>query len=687
MVAQRSCMNPVPGLPEVLVAILDGVQRTGIAEAEIAGWIQRDPGLALAVLSAARAEPAAPADVCLSLEDAIAVLGLDAARALVLSSASQQFFEPPPAAMFGALQRAWRLAMRAADLAQVLATLTRYRNPEQARICGLLLGAGPMQLVARHQPGYLAVLDAQPDPPGLLEAERSRFGTDRVELGVRAAQSWCPGGFAVDALQYQYAPLDEVGDAQHLVKIVNLASRLATDSESGDAGIHAAGTLFGLEPDLTRALRQRVAADIDRLAVSLGVPDADPEVAVADAYRALGRRLDLAGRLIQCRSELLEARGATGIRSAVRAGARSLLGVERSLLFTADSDGNHLSAWLDDDAAPTFVLKVAPGRSLIADALLDGVAREGAGTSVVERQLAGVLGADRLWCLPLVHDAAMLGVLVLGVDRDAGACSDDRETVGDALAGLIAATLSARAADSAAEGSGVAGAGTGERERLRFEISTPLTVIHNHLEMLRTRIGTDDAARGSLERIRYETVRIEEVLAAPIGNEASSPAGAPLNESVQEVVSALEASLLAPVGIGVALDLDRREPRVAAAAGDIQALLRHLLVHAAETREPGGEVLIATRGGVSVNGQEYVQLELRDNGPGRLDATSAGLPGSASDARGAAQAEQALARVRELTDAMGVTMISTSDRSGTRFQFLFPGKPTEDAMRKRQGDA
>ncbi|TVP89359.1 MAG: HDOD domain-containing protein [Thioalkalivibrio sp.] len=688
MVAQRSCMNPVPGLPQVLVAILDGLTRTGMAEAEVAGWIQRDPGLALEVLSAARAEPDVAPGACHTLEDAIAVLGSDAARALVLSSASRQFFQQPPAAVFGALQRAWRYAMLAADLAQVLATLTRYRDPEQARICGLLLGVGPMALAAHHQPGYLAVLDSQPDPPGLLEAERNHFGTDRVALGVRAAQAWCPGGFAVDALRYQFAPVEEVGDAHHLVKIVNLASRLAADGETSDSGIHAAETLLGLEQELTRTLRQRVAADVDRLLGTLGiaVPDADPAVAVSDAYRALGQRLDLAGRLAQCRSELLEARGAAAIRAAVRAGVRNLLGIEGSLLFTADSDGTHLSAWLDDDDAPTFVLSVAPGRSLIADALLDGVAREGTGTSVVERQLAGVLGADRLWCLPLVHDAVRFGVLVLGVDPDDADGRDEREAVAGALAGVMAAALSARSTDAAADGS-EGGAGSGERDRLRVEISTPLTVIHNDLEMLRSRIGTDDAARGSLERIRYETERIQEVLAGPGVKKPAPPADTPLNEPLQEVVSALEASLLAPAGIDLTLDLDRREPRVSVAAGDIQALLRHLLRHGAETLEQGSEVLVATRGGVSVNGQEHVQLEVRDDGPGLPDATSAWLSGSGSGGREAAQAEEALARVRELSDAMGVTMICTSDRAGTRFQFLFPGRPPEDALEKRWGSA
>ncbi|MFO8154112.1 HDOD domain-containing protein [Thioalkalivibrio sp.] len=689
MVAQRSYTGVVPGLPQVLLAILEGLQGAGPEETEVAGWIQRDPGLALELLCAAHAEPGAPSAGCHSLESAVAALGEDAARALVLSRISQQFFAPLPPAVFDALQRAWRYAMIAADLAQVLATLTRYRDPEQARICGLLLGVGPTELIARQQPGYLAALDSHPVTEELLEAQRDHFGTDQIELGIRAAERWCPGGFAVDALRYQLASTEEVGDAHHLVKIVNLAGGLAAGAATGDAGVDAAGTLFGLEPELTRALRQRVFADVDRLAGALGLPTADvePDVAMSGAYRALGQRLDLAGRLTQCRSQLLEARGPAEIRAAVRAGARSLLGVERSLLFTADSGASQLSAWLDDDDQPTFVLRVAPGRSLVADSLIGGDARRGEGTSVIDRQLAGVMGAEQLWCLPLVHGAAMLGVLVLGLAPGSVDAGGDQEGVAGALAAEIAAALSARATPEAGGRAGVAVGDPGERERLRFRISTPLTVIHNHLEMLRARIGNEASAGDSLDRIRAETLRIQEVLADSGNDMPAAPAGVPLNEPVREVVSALESSLLAPAGISLRLDLDRLEPRVTVAAGDLQALLRHVLRHAGETLERGSEVLVATRGGVSMNGQENVQLEVRDDGPGLPDAVRARQPGSGPAESESAWGEPALARVRELTEAMGGTMICTSDRSGTRFQFLLPGRPSEAEADKRRGHA
>lgn len=689
MVAQRSYTGAVPGLPQVLLAILEGLQDTGIGETEVTGWIQRDPGLALELLSAARVEPGTPSAGCHSLESAVAALGEEAARALVLSCASRQFFAPLPAAAFDALQRAWRYAMIAADLAQVLATLTRYRDPQQARICGLLLGAGPMDLIAREQPGYLAVPDSYPVTEELLEAQRSHFGTDQIELGIRAAERWCPGGFEVDALRYQLAPKEEVGDAHHLVKIVNLACALAAGGETDEGGIHAAGMLFGLEPELTRALRQRVFADVDRLAGALGVPtpDADPEAAMSGAYRALGQRLDLAGRLTQCRSELLEARGPAEVRAAVRACARNLLGIEQSLLFTADSDASRLRAWLDDDDQPTFVLRVAPGRSLAADSLIEGNARRGEGLSVVDRQLAGVMQADQLWCLPLVHRGATLGVLVLGRSPGSGDVGDDRERVAGALAAEIAVALAARSAAEAAGGAGAAGGDSGERERLRFQISTPLTVIHNHLEMLRARVGSAAPAGDSLDRIRDETVRIQEFLADSGHGTPAAPADVPLNEPVREVASALEASLLAPAGISLTLDLDRSEPRVTVATGDLQALLRHVLRHAGETLERGSEVLVATRDEVSMNGQENVQLEVRDDGPELPDAIRAWLSGSAPGGREAAQAEPALARVRELTESMGGTMICTSDRSGTRLQFLFPGRPSEAEADRQWGNA
>ncbi len=697
MAAQRRHPGAVPSLPQILVAIVDAIQRGGAAVAEIPGWIRKDPALAAELLVSARAGRVPEGTRCHTVESAIAVLGPDSLRALVLDVASRQFFAPQPPNRFGALYRIWRSALMAADLAQVVATLTRYRDPEQARLCGLLLGVAPMELAARGGTEYLALIGSEVDPAVLLDAQRSQFGADQVELSVRNAEAWCPDSFAADAMRYQFAPVEQAGDAHHLVKIVNLAQRLAVYRGSGDDAVYAAETLFGLEGELTRELRRRVEADVERLAEALGVlaPGAEPEVLVSDAYRTLGQRLDVAARMAQARTELWEASGAVAVRAAAGAGARRLLGIEHSLLFLADAQGRHLCAWLEGEEEPAFVLALTPGRSLVAEALLSGAPRRGEGMAVVDHQLAGVLHADSLWCLPLIHGEARLGVLVLGLSAEDDVGAGGAETVAEALASLIAAALSARSAGATVQGAGAtvqgAGATKGDfpaRDQLRFAVATPLTVIHNHLEMLRARIGDDAAAREGLECIREETVRIEGILGG-----VATPTVLPvvrdvaLNDLVQEVVTSLQVSLLVPAGIRLSLDLDSRDPRLPGAAAEVQPLLRHLLRHAGETLPAGSGVVVSTRGRVSVNGREHVELEVRDDGPARPDEGIAWRSWLESGGPEAGEAEDVLGRVRELTDVMGGTMIFTSDRSGTRFQLLLPGRLPEHPGPSGRGGA
>lgn len=625
----------------------------------MAAWLRKDPALTAELLVAARAAEAPAAAHCHTLESAIAALPPGAVPELVLDVASRQLFASHPPRLLLPLHRVWREALMAADLAQVLATLTRYRDPEQARICGLLLG-----LRTAESPASDAA-----DVPGVPTASS---GSDELIVALQVAETWCRESFAVDAIRYQGAAVDEVRDAHHLVKIVNLARRLAKSEEHDSDAIRAAETLFGLEAELARALRKRVALDVDRLADRLGVPvhDADPGASLAGAFQALGQRLDLITRIIRFRGQLREAASAAAIRSLAGTAARTFLGIERSLLFVVDAQGKHLLAWLEDAEEPAFVVEVTPGRSLVADTLLTGAPKRGLGGAVVDRQLAGILRAEQLWCVPLRHEESKLGVLVLGLPPGQANTDASHDTAAAVFADEIAAALRPGTADTVKqESGGSVESATGAQ--LRFAASTPLSVIHNHLEILRTRMHDDAAALGDLERIREETVRIERILDE---GQTRKPPAAPdvaLNDLVQEVVASLDYGLLAPAGIRVRLQTDPLGPRLGKAT-QTQALLRRLLQYAGETLPTGSELLVATRGQVSVNGREHVELEIRGNGPVRQDEWSRGGPAAAAGGTQDSHPDDMQVRLRELTAAIGGTMIFTRDGSGQRFQILIP---------------
>ncbi len=686
MAAQWKRSGVGPSLPQVLVAILDGIGRVGIGESELAGWIRKDPLIAAELLASARvASGGAP---CHTIESAVVAVGTETVRAMVVSLASRHFVSPLTADLVEDLGQIWRAALVAADFAHVVATLTRYRDPEQARICGLLVGLAPMELMAQGRPEYRARVASGVEAEVLLDLQRSEFGTDQVELSVQRAEAWCPDGFAADSMRYLFAPVEQVRDAHHLVKIVNLANRFAFPRESSGDPFVAAESLFGLEAELTREVHQRLVGGVDRLASNIGVfdPNAEPNGLGSNAYRELGLHLDTTARIAQVRLALSGASTAAAMRAAVRTCVQRLLNVEDSLLFLADAQARHLCAWLEGDAEPAFVLGLESGRSVVADALVGGNSQTRTGKAVIDQQLAGLLKSEHLWCLPLIYRESKLGVLVLGAPSDETDGATATRALAQGLAAEVAFALSVRAVARPNPFSDSGKRDFVRWEELLFTVSGPLTVIHNHLDMLRSRIGSDSAVRGRLERIREEALRIEQLLKHEgMPGMQTTVQDVALNDVVQTVVAWLQAHQLAPAGVRVVQNLDPRNPCITAACEAVPALVRQLLSHAAETLQTGSEVVISTRMGVSVNGREHVELAIRENRAVLSGEIPARGPLRASAKEEAGHAGAWLDRVRELTEGIGGMMISASDPSGARLQLLFPGALCEASGSGRRG--
>jgi two-component sensor histidine kinase len=650
--------------PQILLGMLDGMHRQGLDARTIADVVGRDAITAARVLDAASgAGSLTGSPGCPSLADAVASLGIEAVRTLVVTAAFRQFREPVEPSGYRSSQDAWWRSMATAQLAYVVATLTRFRDPDQAMLCGLLLDVGRFDSIA----GKRTAQDA------------GRGGnTAEFEAGAVWVGTWCADPFMADAIRYQDAAAEEVRDAHQLVKVTHLARLLAKAPEPSASTLEAAEMLFGLEEGLTRELSHRVHADIDHLARSFGLVGTERETAEAihRTQDELGQRLERLMHLTQVRAELACADSASALHYAVRGAARMLLGVERSLLFLVDADGESASAWLDGGEHPAFVLPLVPGRSLVADAALTREPQRGRGISVVDRQIAGLLRAPALWCLPLATDARKspegMGILALGIP-DAGADAVSRlEDLARLFAEEAGKALVARPP-------GVGGPGTGSDsdaglQQVLLDVSTPLSVIGTQVEMLRVRLSDDATAQRDLALIREETARVGGILARLRTRARETPiAGvSALNDAIEQVADMLAASHGASRGIRLTMDLDPTGPRLKINPEILRQMLGELLRNVVEALDAGSGIRVATRGDVNVNGRTHVQLEVSDEGPG--------LPREARErlfAAVAARGEErhrrdGLATVKDLMDEMGGMIVSSSDRKGTRIQLLFP---------------
>lgn len=268
----------LPLLPQVASQVVMLAGNPSADAAQLSGLIHRDPALAGQVLRIANSPAYMPKMPIVSLQQAVARLGLNAVTeiAFVASVQSGTFrvkgFEAE-------LARLWRHAIASAVFAKEIARLRR-SNVEAAFLCGLLHAVGQPALLQVVADEELRLARAR------LAAERTATGTTRAALpvilaqlhtgvGLRIAELWSLPRPVVNAIA-TYATYQQLPTFTEEAMVTCLADRLATDlTEPGrfdEASLrdHAVFAHLNLYPDdvaTLRAKRQQVAEAVSAMTV------------------------------------------------------------------------------------------------------------------------------------------------------------------------------------------------------------------------------------------------------------------------------------------------------------------------------------------------------------------------------------------------------------------------------------
>lgn len=681
MTKENTATEQLPSLPQVLVRVLDAIHREQADFQGLGDIIRQDVSMTARLVAVANSSYYSRGNQCQSVERALLLMGTDTVKTIVITASIRQFFNHFSQRHRLFLKRFWRRSLIGANFAYVLATLTRYPQPDEAYLCGLLMDVGQLSLLTSQERLYWPLLERCADDASLVAVERETFGHSHCELGAELVSSWQLSPFMADALRFHHEPAQQVQDAHHLVKLVNLANTLSVQPGVSDAAAAAADTLFGLNEALTRELRARIDSDVERLASTLGIDiDAGSEAeADLQAQQALGQRLGDISQLTQVNSELWRAQNLELMQQAVRRTAYITLGVDSSLLFLADLEQGVLEGWVAQEDSPDFRVALEPGRSLIADALLQRqptLASAGQpGLSVVDRQLLGLGGRDHLWSLPLVADDLATGVLILGVDAAQLALLREREDFVLALAREIATAVANQRERLGRLGDNPA-AGLELEQRIReavHEAGNPLSIINNYLELLRHRLGEDHEAHRDLGLIREEIDRVGGILLRLRDPQpATSEQSFDLNELISRVARIFSQSVCSTHNITLSLALEPGNINVELPAGHIKQILTNLLKNAVEALHSGGEIRVESRGRASVNGRDYTVVTISDNGPGLPAEVMQKLFSPVVSQKGGGHSGLGLSIVKRLVDEMNATIVCTSGKTGTQFQLLLP---------------
>ena len=213
----------VPLLPQVASQVISLAASPDVDAGKLSGLIHKDPSLAGQVLRTSNSAAYAPRMPIVSLQQAVARLGLNVISEIAFAASLQSgTFKVP--GHEGDLQALWRHALASGAWGKEVARLRR-SNVESAFLCGLLHGVGRPAVL---QIAVDAAVAAAGKPPPRLGREllSDLYDQHQTTVGRRVAEAWSLPGPVAASIAHHQQPA-EAGAFQHEAMTTRMSSLLA----------------------------------------------------------------------------------------------------------------------------------------------------------------------------------------------------------------------------------------------------------------------------------------------------------------------------------------------------------------------------------------------------------------------------------------------------------------------------
>jgi len=689
-------VGQLPSIPRVLLKLIEASHKVDVSFKELAGVIQQDPALSAKVIAIANSPFYAQWNDVRDFNRLLVVLGLNTIKTIAITSAVHQFFSQFDTQLGKWMGTFWNRSLTCAYAARALAGLTSYDPADEAYLAGLLHKIGQLVLLKKNPADYQDILLKTALVSEMDARERELFGATSTEVGAYLIRKWDPDSFLSDAVLYQHEPADAVLDTPRLVKLINFAHKLSETREPLDSLCAEAELLFGLSQPVIEDMLEGVRSDVRRAAESLGIqfqPEADGSFdADTDEDRLeLAKKVRDFALLNGANQHLNDSEQLDRALVAILQDLKILFGFSRTLVFLSDPDGMHLQAVTGSSShfgqIEEFRIPVKPGRSLVTESL---ISRSTLSTldksstpmaSVLDSQLSMYLDTEGIFCLPLCHPEQDGGVIVAGLDTAEYQTLDRHRDLLLMFAGTAATTVyKCRALmddrqhilDEERERR------HREASRLAHEANNPLAVIKNYLQVLSMRLGDDKAVQDQVAILSEEIERVANIVlrmrdATDTGEKLEGTVD--VNQLIRDLVGIFRVSHFATRDIKDILTLDDKLPPIATNRNSLKQILTNLIKNALESLPKNGVVSISTGDQVNVNGRQFVELVIADDGPGIPEEVMENIFNPVTSSKGREHAGLGLTIVRNLVSGLnGTISCRNKPKGGAEFVILLPRK-------------
>ena len=598
----------LPQLPQVMLRLIKACNNEKVSIEELTEIISTDPSLTSQLIQIMGSAYINLPQSVNSIKTAVVYLGLDTIQNIAISTSAMRFFSASQGLEGFDLGRFWYHCYKTAVIAQQVAVEKQLSDPDEYFLAGLLHDIGRLVLMKTFPDAYKSILAESDTEAQMLEAEKEIFSTDTPQVSAWLFGQWNLNPLVCDAVLFVNEDIDQIESGLSHVKVIFAANLLSGPVSSGKLDI--VSDLIGIRAQGLEQLLARVDRDVEEMVNSLGI-NVDHPVEEADEA-ALTEEIQDLSLFFGTMQNLLNARNIESVLEAAQNGLKILFGIQRVFYFLKDDRREILTGFTNPNDKSYKIIKsialpLSNPTSLLARCMKEQLVQNSLkGTdndrpAISDQQIARLLEAQGVYCIPIRSSDRVSGVMVLGVDRDTaekldasqglvrlfskqtGICIDCIRFYNEFARKLHDKKMEAYAQLT---------------DRIIHEVNNPVSIIKNYIQTLSFKLPDKHPAQGELSIISEEMTRVSGLLDKLRSFSQPKIDGferVDVNQLCQNILDLLTKSILMPKQIDASINIDPDIPMIKTDPNGLKQVFINLIKNAAEAMEDGGDIDITTR--------------------------------------------------------------------------------------------
>ena len=683
----------IPAMPQILLKLLEHCHNDDSGVGTLAELIAKDPGITSKIFTIANSSAYQRSGRKAGLKEALIMIGLDMVKTLIMSESVFQIFNTFSHSDDAALHRFWKHSLGAAVVAREIALRMSYQYPEEAYLAGLLHDVGRLALL-KAVPGEYASSFQAADDASLCAIELRTLQITHAEAGAWLIEQWELDSFMADSVLYHHESATRLSQAHPLIRIVKLA-HMVSQHGADNAALDNAGVLCGLDNTSLMEIGIRAVEQVQQaaefLGIDLAIADELPEQVALPTARPDPMRERLSGEVSSMllasnvALSLANRRTEDDVKRSILRSSRILFDFDEAIFMMVDTSKqvlvgcskSHHHQRLDEIALPMG------GDSVIAQAVSQnqpGYIQNGVHLlSVSEEQLLRVLRTEVLVALPFVTDGRCFAILIGGFAKRRLREVQGRERFLLAFAkqGAAAfAALSTQQHEKDDQVASIAQTYADASRHMAHEVNNPLSIIKNYLSILDRKMQRSEPIAGEILILNEEIDRVGKIVESmadlQVVHGETKSGQSDVNKVAESVVQLLRHTEFIPSSVHIVTAFNDQPGSVSADADAVRQIVLNLLMNSIQAMPGGGTVDIVNKGQVNRDGQLYLELSIRDSGPGIGPDRLATLFVQGSSSKPGDHRGQGLVIVQKLVREIEGLILCRSTINGTIFDVFFP---------------